>query len=183
MMRIFIGIDIPHSIKEQIYSLRGGLENAHWHPMEKLHLTFSFIGDMDTNQLNALIRELRTVRFPAFNMAFKEVGYFATGTIPHHLWTGVDNPKVLEELADKIDNAVRRAGLKNPNQFKFMPHVSLARLNGTTMDEVFAYIGKNNLFHSDSFLLDHFCLFESIARENGEGKYYQIIEEFPLSLV
>ena len=54
---------------------------------------------------------------------------------------------------------------------------------GASRDEVFKYIQMNNLFHSDVFEASSFTLYQSIARENGEGKYYKEIEEFPLMLV
>jgi len=183
MIRLFVGLDLPEEIAEHIYSLRGGLENAKWQEKEKLHLTLYFIGNVSEDKTNDIIQELRSVRFPAFNLAFKEIGYFAIGEIPHHIWVGVVQDDILKELNKKIENALRKAGIEHTDKYKFIPHVTLAKLNGTDMGETFRYISANNLFHSKSFLVDHFSLFQSIAKENGEGKYYQIIEEFPLSLI
>ncbi len=183
MIRLFVGLELPPEIAEHVYSLRGGLENARWQEKEKLHLTLYFIGNIPEDKANDVIAELRAIRFPAFNLSLKEIGYFAIGEIPHHIWVGVDAPDALRELNKKVENALKKAGLENTDKYKFTPHVTLAKLNGTDIAETFKYISANNLFHTESFLVDHFCLFESVARENGSGKYYQIIEEFPLSLI
>jgi len=89
----------------------------------------------------------------------------------------------LGELQEKVLNVVKKLQLNNQDKFKFHPHMTLARLQGTPLPAVLEYISKNNLFHSDEFLVDHFALFISHAKENGEGKFYTIADEFPLALV
>ena len=75
---------------------------------------------------------------------------------------------VLEDLLDK---------------FQFTPHVTLGKLFGATRHDIFQYIQNNNLFHTEDFEATSFILYQSIARENGEGKYYKEIAEFPLMIV
>lgn len=183
MIRLFVGLELPDEIKNELLSLRGGLFGASWHTKERLNLTLRFIGSVQEPVMQDIIRELRYIRFPAFHMAFKEIGYFAYGAAPHHVWTGVDTPKLIGELQEKIDKAIVKAGGGSADKFKFVPHVALAKLQGTHMDEVFHYIAEHNLFHSKPFLVDSFCLFASHARENGAGKYYTVEEMFPLSLI
>lgn len=183
MIRLFAGLDLPEEIKEELCSLRGGLFGAKWHAKERLNLNLRFIGNVTEPVAADILKELRYIRFPAFHVSFKEVGYFAVGNQPHHIWTGVDSPKIISELQEKIDKAVIRAGGGNADKFKFVPHIALAKLQGTSMNEVFDYIQRNNLFHGKTFLADSFCLFQSHARENGEGKYYTVKEMYPLSLI
>lgn len=183
MIRLFVGLELPDSVKEAIYSLRGGLEHANWRAPERMHITMRFIGNVEEHVADEILRELRYIRFPAFHLTCKGLGYFDKGNIPHHLWVGVDNAKILEELYQKLDAAITRAGGGNQERFKFLPHVTIAKLQGTTMDEVFNYISANNLFKTEPFLVDSFSLFASHARENGEGKYYTVEESYPLSLV
>lgn len=183
MIRLFVGIDLPDSIKQALYSLRGGLEHANWRTMERMHLTLRFIGNVEEHVADEILRELRYIRFPAFHLSCKNIGYFDVGNIPHHLWAGVDNEQVLQDLHQKINAAIKKAGGGDQADFKFLPHVTLAKLQGTTMNEVFTYIAENNLFRTEPFLVDSFSLFISHARENGEGKYYTVEESYPLSLV
>jgi len=183
MIRLFVGLSLPQTVQEQLMSLDKNLSGALWKSADKLHLTLSFIGNVEEPVAEELVRELRFIRFPAFHVSLKEIGYFATGDMPHHLWAGVDEDKALRELQEKIAAVVRKMGLADRDKFKFHPHVTLAKLQGTNLTEVMSYIGKNNLFHSDLFLVDSFNLFSSHAKEAGEGKYYTIEEQYPLNLV
>lgn len=183
MIRLFVGLDLPDEIKEELYALRGGLPGADWHSKDKLNLNLRFIGNVEEPVADEVLKELRYIRFPAFYMAFKEINYFATKNIPHHIWTGVSEPRIIAELQQKIDLAVKKAGAGDADRFKFVPHVSLARLRGATFDDVFKYIAENNLFKSKEFLVDSFSLFASHAHENGDGKYYTVEETYPLALI
>ena len=183
MIRLFVGLELPENIKAQLMALDKNLSGALWKDEDRLHLTLQFIGNIEEPQANELMQELRFIRFPAFHLSLKEIGYFETGDIPHHLWAGVAENKALKELQEKVAAAVRKLRFPDQNKFKFYPHVTLAKLQGTPMSEVMAYIGRNNLFHSDLFLVESFCLFSSHAKEAGEGKYYRVEEQYPLNLV
>lgn len=183
MIRLFVGLSLPENIKEQLTTLQKNLPGALWRPTEKMHLTLRFVGNLEEPIADDVLKELHYVRFPAFHYSLKEVGYFAHGDIPHHVWAGVDEDKAIRELQVKIDNAIKKAGAGQADRFKFMPHVTLGKLSGTDMGDIFRYIAQNNLFHSDMFEATSFTLYQSIARENGEGKYYKEIAEYPLDLV
>ena len=183
MIRLFVGLSLPETIKEQLTRLQKGLPSALWRPAEKMHLTLRFIGNLDEPSAEEVLKELRYIRFPAFHYSLKGIGYFARGDIPHHIWAGVDEDKAIRELQQKIDSAIKKAGAGQEDKFKFTPHVTLGKLFGTDISDVFKYIQANNLFHSEVFEASSFTLYQSIARENGEGKYYKEIEEYPLMLV
>ncbi|MBQ3695414.1 MAG: RNA 2',3'-cyclic phosphodiesterase [Alphaproteobacteria bacterium] len=183
MIRLFVGLSLPEKVKEQLMSLDKNLPGALWKSADKLHLTLSFVGNIEEPLADELAQELRFIRFPAFHLSLKEIGYFATGDMPHHLWVGVDEDKALKELQEKVVGVVRKLGLSDQDKFKFHPHVTLARLQGVSLSDVMAYISKNNLFHSDLFLVETFDLFSSHAKEAGEGRYYKLEEQYPLNLV
>ncbi len=183
MKRLFVGIQIPPEVQKTLQELSPNLTGALWKTPEKYHLTLAFIGNVNEPTALEVERELSYVRFPAFYMALHEIGYFETGDIPHHLWTGITPDKALRELQEKVANAVRKAGADGQDKFKFHPHVTLAKLMGTPMTSVFEYISQNNLYHSPEWQVCSFCLFESHAREDGEGKYYTVLHEYPLNLV
>ena len=183
MIRLFVGIDLPQNIKKELLSLQKGLPAALWRPDSKMHLTLRFIGNLEEPVAEEVLKELRYIRFPAFHFALKGIGYFERSGVPHHVWAGVDSDKAIRELQQKIDSAVKKAGAGQEDKFKFVPHVTLGKLFGANRADVFEYISRNNLFHTAEFEATSFILYQSIARENGEGKYYKEIEEFPLMLV
>ena len=71
MIRLFVGIDLPENIKESLYSLRGGLIGAKWREPDRMHITLRFIGNVDEQTADEIIRELRYLRFPAFHLTAK----------------------------------------------------------------------------------------------------------------
>lgn len=42
MIRLFVGLELPDDIKDQVYTLRGGVPMARWVDKEKLHLNLRF---------------------------------------------------------------------------------------------------------------------------------------------
>ena len=183
MIRLFIGLELPEKVKEQLMALDRNLSGALWKSVDKLHLTLSFVGNVEEPVAEELVRELRFIRFPAFHLSLKEIGYFETGDVPHHLWAGVAEDKALRELQEKVVGVLRKLNLADRDKFKVHPHVTLAKLQGGGLSSVMDYSSKNNLFHSDLFLVESFCLFSSHAKEAGEGKYYKIEQQYPLNLV
>ncbi|MDD4520100.1 MAG: RNA 2',3'-cyclic phosphodiesterase [Alphaproteobacteria bacterium] len=181
MIRLFAGLELPEDVQGQIAEIQGGIPNARWVMEEKLHLNLCFIGNVEEPLLFDLSQEFYRLKFNAFDLSLKEIGYFATGMIPHHLWVGVSNPKPLEALNSKLERITNSYGIR-PDRFKFQPHVSIAKLHGSSMREAQEFIAENNLFHTPEFKVYYFTLFSSHAREDGEGKYYRIEGRYPLVL-
>lgn len=181
MIRLFAGLELPEDIREHIYSLRGGVPMAHWVEKDKLHLNLRFIGNVQENIGENIHDKFCQLRFPSFNLGFKQLGYFETSGVPHHLWLGVDYYQALDDLSAKINTIVRDCGVQN-DRFKFHAHVSIASLKGTSIVDVMNFISANNLFKTRQFQVYYFTLFSSHARENGEGKHYRVEARYPLVL-
>ena len=179
MIRLFAGIDLPEHIKDQVYSLRGGVPNALWVARDNLHITLRFIGNVDEHEADDLHTSLMQISAPAFMLSMTQVGYFANGSQMRHLWTGVSNYGALDFLHDKIDSVVRRHRL-GTDKHKFHAHATIAKLRGTPEEEVFKFLSYHNLFRSDEFYVDRFTLFSSHPHHDGNGSYYQKEAEYPL---
>ena len=61
MLRLFVGIDLPEEIKEELYSLRGGLYGAQWHTKERLNLNLRFVGNVSEPVAEDVLKELRYI--------------------------------------------------------------------------------------------------------------------------
>ena len=183
MLRLFIGIEPPQNIAEQLYSLHGGVPLARWVPQEKLHLNLAFLGNIDEDKARDIHDQLQQVQFPAFELTFKGLGYFADGDRPHHLWCDVQDKQPLQALHTKISKIVQDCRVNNDRFRQFTPHLTLASLHGTTLTEVMSFIAANNLFKTDTFQVTHFSLISSHARDDSDaGKYYRIEAQYPLLL-
>ncbi|MBF0206857.1 MAG: RNA 2',3'-cyclic phosphodiesterase, partial [Oligoflexia bacterium] len=44
MIRLFVAIDLPEAIKQELSMLKLGMPNARWVDTDQIHLTLRFIG-------------------------------------------------------------------------------------------------------------------------------------------
>jgi 2'-5' RNA ligase len=94
------------------------------------------------------------------------------------LWIGVERNPGLEHLQAKIETALQRAGL-TPERRRFLPHVTLARLDGCAEDKLVSYVQSNNLFRAGPVEIDAFTLFSS--QLGKEASVYTAEEAYALA--
>lgn len=178
MLRLFVGIKIPEIIAEQMEPLVGGIPGARWISKENYHLTLSFIGEVDEVAAEDAVNALRGISFPAFDLSLCQIGYFTKNKDEARtLWTGVDDYHTLDKLHEKVDIALKNRNI-DTSKTRFHAHCTIAKLKGTTIDEVHKYIAMNNLFHSKPFYVNKFYLFSSIL--GSSGSYYKQIMDYEL---
>jgi 2'-5' RNA ligase len=178
-MRLFVGIAIPPEIGEKLWSLTGGLPGARWMPPETYHLTLRFLGDAGRPQAEELDAILSAVEMPGFELALSGIDYFGRASRPRVLWAGVDPSLPLHQLARKIDRAARKAEFPSEDR-AFTAHVTIARLQESSLVEVMAFVQEKALFRAPPFQVDHFTLFESLQGSGGPA--YIPLADYPLSV-
>lgn len=177
MPRLFIGIDLPDEIDEYLELLCTGVHGARWEGADKFHLTLRYIGDVDGGLHRAIVDALAEVRFPAFSMTLKGVGFFPPRGEPRSLWTGLADDAEVRELRRRIDRALDPLDLDSDRR-KFAPHVTLARLRSPDVPEVVDYLSAHVLFRSPEFPVERFLLFSSVR--NAKGSKYRVEAGFRL---
>nr|WP_320010337.1 RNA 2',3'-cyclic phosphodiesterase [uncultured Desulfobulbus sp.] len=164
--RLFIAIDPPLEIREQLASLCYGLPEARWTPIEQFHLTLNFIGEVDGTTFLDIRESLTELVLPSFELRFKGVGFFPPRGTPRVVWAGVEPSEPLMQLQRKITTHLRQLGVELEKR-KYFPHITLARLRQTPANKVGKYLTLNNLFTSSSFASDRFTLYSSILGRKG----------------
>jgi RNA 2',3'-cyclic 3'-phosphodiesterase len=159
-MRLFIGLDLPWSLKERLAVLGGGIPGARWVPAENYHMTLRFIGEVQAPRAEEIDLAMTALRGRAFSLTLAGVGTFVKGGRDTQLWVGVERSQQLDHLQSKIENALQRAGLE-PERRRFTPHVTLARLDNATPAKIAGFVQAHNLFRADPMPVDHFTLFSS----------------------
>jgi 2'-5' RNA ligase len=178
-MRLFVGIAIPDEIGERLRALTGGVEGAHWMPADTYHLTLRFIGESGRPQAEELDTMLSAIEMPPFEVALAGIDYFGTSSRPRVLWAGVDPSLALHRLARKVNRAARQAEFPRDER-AFTPHVTIARLHGTSLIETMAFVQQKALFRAPAFAVDHFTLFES-RQGSGDPAYFPLAD-YPLAV-
>ncbi len=165
MIRLFVALELPESVRTRLSMLQGGVPGARWATDEQLHLTLRFIGEVDDDVARDIDDALAGIRAPAFALELAGVGEFG-GKNPRALWAGVRSSDALLHLQKKVETALQRMGLPAEER-KFSPHVTLARLKAAPREKVVQFLTHHALFASGPFNVDHFVLFSSHLGSGG----------------
>jgi len=159
MMRLFVGLALPQSLKDRLAPLMAGLPGARWVPPENLHLTLRFIGEVDEREAALLDEALVTIERSPFELQVSGCGIFAQRRGPEAVWIGVASTPPLVDLQAAVERAAVRAGLA-PEEKRFRPHITLAHLKDVPQPRLQAFVAGHNLF-KDTVPIEEFALFSS----------------------
>ena len=176
-MRLFVAIDLPTIIKDELERISCGLPRARWVPAEQRHLTLTFIGEIERLDLDRIIAALGTIRSKVFLLRLKGTGCFPPRRDPRVLWAGVEKSDDLTRLKKKIDRALTGIGIV-PDSRRFFPHVTLARVAKTPLGRTARYLVEHAEFSPPAFSAETFTLYSS--RLTPAGAIHQPEAEFPL---
>ena len=177
MIRLFAALSIPPEIGRALQSRQTGIDGARWRPLEALHITLRFYGEIREDVARDLDGELMAISGRPFEIVLDGAGAFDDGDDINAVWAGVADSAELQRLAEACESAARRAGLK-PDKRNYKPHVTLAYLRRPEPAQVAAWIQSNNLLKSPPITVDRFGLYASTLHR--EGSYYRLEAEYPL---
>jgi 2'-5' RNA ligase len=166
MPRLFIAIDIPDRIKDDISATYIAIPGARWIEDAQIHLTLRFIGEVDNPVEQEIIVALKNVSMPSFNLTLKSVGFFPPRKEPRILWVGINDSPELIRLQSKIEHALTASGIQ-PDTRHFHAHITVARLDNTPVDKAALYLTNNSLFSTEPFEVSDFHLYESHLKKEG----------------
>ncbi|WP_337269391.1 RNA 2',3'-cyclic phosphodiesterase [Oryzifoliimicrobium ureilyticus] len=176
MPRLFTALEIPRNVAMSLSLLRGGLPGARWIDVENYHITLRFIGDIDGRTADEIVDRLDRIDRREFQIRLEGIGSFGSKK-PHSIWAGVSPCPEMVALQGEIERICQRIGLP-PDPRKFSPHVTLARLKSSRVDDVVHYLSGRGNFHTLNFTVPRFVLLSS--KESVGGGPYLTEEIFPL---
>jgi 2'-5' RNA ligase len=134
---IELGSPVTQALARRIQHLRQISPSMRWVDPESLHLTLTFLGDLDDAELAAATQAALTAAAGCrpFRLALGGLGFFGPPTRPRVVWAGVAGDlSVLRQLqAELIQQQIRRH-LPDQDYHTFSPHLTLARLGGPPAD-------------------------------------------------
>ena len=180
-MRLFVAVDLPEPVKDQIETLRATIPGATWVKRQAYHLTLRFLGDgIAETRLDEIRAALARVHAPPFALALRGVGRFpAPGRKPARvLWVGVQAPDALQTLYRGVSAALNPVGFPEDGQ-PFSAHITLARLRQPGIDrEVERFLTQHGGVTSPPFAVSEFILYAS--QLTSQGPIYTVQATFPL---
>jgi 2'-5' RNA ligase len=134
-IRAFIAIDLPQPIQDSIEKQTARLHQTlgrdiiRWTPIQNMHLTLKFLGNIPTNHVDFLKQMLTQTAdsHSAFDLQIGGIGSFPSGKLPRVLWLGIHPAAELMSLQKNVDAGASRLGYEKEAR-AFSPHLTLGRV-------------------------------------------------------
>src|SRR5215216_1553244 len=134
LLRAFIAVEIPLEIRKTVCTATSKLRNeiealVRWVPIENMHLTLKFLGDVSPSNVDLLSGMLRAEMdlFHCFELRLIGLGSFPSLKRPRVIYVGIQAPAVLESLQRGIESATHRLGYESEER-GFSPHLTIGRV-------------------------------------------------------
>ena len=157
--RLFVAIELPDSVRKTLVRLDPRIRGARWLPAEQMHLTLSFLGDVESETKERLCEKLNAIRWSAFFLPIIGLGTFPAKGWPKIIWIGVGTGHPhLFQLHKRVQEAALGAGLEADLR-PWHPHVTLARCRDVSAESIRPFLKANTDFdagmiHVESFVLN-----------------------------
>ena len=153
------------------------LRGVRWLPAEQLHLTMSFLGQVETESEGKLRTVLASVRVPPFFLPIESVGVFG-GQHPTIIWAGVGKGHPhLFALHKHIQDAVMQSGFE-PDLRPFHPHITLARVKDVPRHALRPFLLRYEQTEFDLFPVKNFVLYSSELSSEGATHSVEMRRDF-----
>ena len=180
-MRLFVALEIPSAVRENLAallkSLRAVSPQTRWVRPENLHVTLKFIGEVPDTKLAAIRSALAGARSDQpVTLDFRGLGFFPNEKHPRVFWAGMEASPNLKDLAADIDRATEKLGIPR-EQRPFSPHLTLARFEPPGLPEqLHSAVRENEVRDFGTLRTSQFHLIESKLKPSGAE--YTTLESF-----
>lgn len=171
-MRLFVAVDLPESLREQLSRgvgrLRRELPPARWVRPEGIHITLKFLGEQP-DHLPAKLSEALAGSLESLSPVRVEpggAGFFPSDRRPRVAWLG-GQAEGLVGWAEAIDAAAALLGVEREAR-PFSLHLTLARLDRPWPPQaVRRFVDEVSGWRLEPFTAHELTLFRSELRSNG----------------
>ena len=173
VVRTFICIEIPESIKERIEQLQQTLREIEaqvsWTTPSRIHLTLKFLGGVEATRIE---RIEKAVRRAAKGISTHEVevggaGCFPSPRNPRVLWVGLSIvPEPLKQLHARMEDELAIEGFPREKR-KFSPHLTIGRIRTPRNSNLVAEALIETGFRPESFEATDVIVMRSDLKPTG----------------
>ena len=173
VIRTFICIEIPQSIKERINRLQEILRQIDaqisWTKPSNIHLTLKFLGGVEPARIERVKKALERAAngIGPFDVEVSGSGCFPSARSPRVLWVGFANvPELLQHLYSNIEDELAREGFEREKR-KFSPHLTIGRIRAPHNSAQVAEALIASGFESEAFIATEVILMRSDLKPTG----------------
>ncbi|MFH1597723.1 MAG: RNA 2',3'-cyclic phosphodiesterase [Patescibacteria group bacterium] len=179
-MRVFIAINLPPKVKQDIARLIGSLGKQasalRWLDQTLWHLTLVFLGEISPDQLSQAEIRLQDLLEPIspFTLSLQNMIGFPSLRNPSIVGLGVKTNQKLAELVEQFRSELKRLQIGKIESRKFQPHITIAR-NKSGVGDLSSWEGQGL---ASNWTVNSIEVMQSIL--NPEGAQYQLLKSFSL---
>ncbi len=174
MIRSFLAIELPESVRDKIGQVQGDLRSSHadvrWVSPEKIHLTLKFFGNIEEGRIEPIVEAIGNPihRTPVFSLKVTGIGAFPRWKDPRVIWTGLsDEKEILIHLQKEVEAELAKIGFE-PEGRDFRPHLTLGRVSSSRgRQELIQRMEKYRTEEFGGFRVERVILFRSELRPTG----------------
>jgi 2'-5' RNA ligase len=168
--RLFVALELPASVRQNLAALDPGIRGVRWVEAGQMHLTLSFLGQVDGDAEENFCGALSTISWNAFFLPIRGLGVFPTRGRPKIIWIGVGTGHPhLFQLHKRVQEAALAASLE-PELRPWHPHITLARCRDVSAQTLRPFLKARAELEVDMIYVESFSLFSS--RLGPEGAIY-----------
>ena len=175
-MRLFIAIDF-NELKDYFTELQKHLpKNAKLSLTKAFHLTLKFLGEVQPNNVETIINNLKDIKFNSFNVFLDSMGIFPTENYIRVVWIGLKPEDKILELQKNIDESLSKSFKKEKD---FKAHITLARVKYPEDKKLFLEQARKIKVENRKVEIRDFRLIKSTL--TPKGPVYEEVEIFNFS--
>jgi 2'-5' RNA ligase len=190
-MRLFLGIDLPDSVASATAAIADDLRSRfakaaprtslRWVPVENLHVTVWFLGEVREPDADSLVEALRpALGLAPFTLRVAGAGVFPRSGAPRVAWLGLPEGRPeLTAVFDRLRPRLVSRGFE-PETRPYDPHLTIARVKDVPRQEIAAVRGILEETNADAggCRIDAVTLFRS--QTSPRGSQYERLLRVPL---
>jgi 2'-5' RNA ligase len=185
MIRAFLAIDLPDSLRPQLALVQGELKKSgadvRWVPVGNIHLTLKFFGNIPDGDVDAITQAAREVaeQQAPFQLQITEAGAFPNTKSPRVVWVGLGGDVVpLTQFYYRLEKAFATLGYL-PEGRAFNAHLTLGRVKSPAGRHRLAQmLERLPPLEGPAFEVKEVILFRSVL--SPQGSTYTRLKVIPL---
>ncbi|WP_224333249.1 RNA 2',3'-cyclic phosphodiesterase [Haloprofundus halobius] len=184
-MRLFVSIDLPHSLSGAVAAVQDDLRDAEglrFVDPEQAHLTLKFLGETDDDRLGeveeALESAVDAANVEPFEATVGGLGVFPSLDYVSVVWLGIEEgSERITRLAEAVERETTAIGF-DAESHEFTPHVTLARMDDALGKDIVRRAVRETDPTVGTFRVEQIRLKESVIGPNGPE--YSTVSRFVL---
>jgi 2'-5' RNA ligase len=185
MIRAFLAIELPDSLRPGLAQVQEELKRSRadvrWVPVNNIHLTLKFFGNVPDDEIEALAQAARQAAAEAAPLQLQatSAGAFPSPQAPRVVWLGLGGDVVpLTQLFYRLEKAFATLGYL-PEGRAFNPHLTIGRVKSpANRDKLARLLEKMPPVDWPPFTVKELILFQSVL--SPQGSKYTPLQVIPL---